>query len=293
MSRVWFLGMGIGLVVFSLLASPVEAARSATVKHAKYRTSKGSRAGERVVLHAASVPVKGPIALPASAVPASAGPAGAVANPALMDRGRMETRLTPSESPKPDGNVPTGSKMGLSYLDIEVSHSAHQFWLYANFASGKREKLYECKVGLGSPEFPTPVGIYYVTHIYDQDPWWIPPPDRWWAAGQRPSRKVYGGTMAPLLKKRPVRVKKHKPDPEDKIAGPVQLDDYGYRFHGTNAPRSIGQNQSHGCVRMRPDDARKVAGLIREYVGQPEHRAEDENGSYFILNAPVRLNLGK
>jgi L,D-transpeptidase catalytic domain len=88
-------------------------------------------------------------------------------------------------------------------------------------------------------------------------------------------------------------VRKKRPDLEDKIAGQVRLDDYGYRFHGTNAPRSIGQNQSHGCVRMRPDDARKVAGLIREYVGQPEHRADDENGSYFILNAPVRLNLVK
>ena len=100
--------------------------------------------------------------------------------------------------------------------------------------------------------------------------------------------------MAPLLKKRPVRVKKQvtAPDLEDMIAGQVQLDDYGYRFHGTNQIRSIGHNQSHGCVRMRPEDAAKVASLIKERVGMQE-RKESENGSFAILTAPVRLNLVK
>ncbi len=79
---------------------------------------------------------------------------------------------------------------------------------------------------------------------------------------------------------------------EDLIEGPMKFDDYGYRFHGTNAPRSIGHNQSHGCVRMIPDDARKVAALIKENVGQADRR-ESENGTFVILSAPVRLNLIK
>ena len=101
------------------------------------------------------------------------------------------------------------------------------------------------------------MGVYYVTHIYDEDPWWIPPKDRAWAAGQSPSRKVYGGTMAPLLKKRPVKPKNQPPQSYDLIDAKVKVDDYGYRFHGTNQPRSIGHNQSHGCVRMVPEDARE------------------------------------
>ena len=79
---------------------------------------------------------------------------------------------------------------------------------------------------------------------------------------------------------------------EDRIEGQVKLEDYGYRFHGTNAPRSIGRNQSHGCVRMLSDDAKKVAAIIEDKVGIAE-RKESENGSFAILNAPVRLNLIK
>jgi len=178
------------------------------------------------------------------------------------------------------------------YMEIEVSHSAHTFRLLGVLPSGQTQELHQCRVGLGGPGFPTPVGVYYVTHIYDDEPWWIPPKDRAWAAGQSPSKKVYGGTMAPLLKKRPIRFKKQLPEPEDMIAGEVQLDDYGYRFHGTNQPRSIGRNQSHGCVRMIPADAKKVASLIVQHVGQAD-RKESANGSFVVLKGTVRLNLIK
>ncbi|MBI4962021.1 MAG: L,D-transpeptidase [Desulfomonile tiedjei] len=189
---------------------------------------------------------------------------------------------------------PVGPAGTLGYLEIEVSHSQHTFKLIAHRGDSTQETLHECRVGLGGPGFPTPVGLYYVTHIYDDNPWWIPPKDRAWAAGDSPSKRVYGGTMAPLLKKRPVRVKKQQPstDLEDMIAGQVQLDDYGYRFHGTNQLRSIGHNQSHGCVRMRPEDAAKVASLIKDYVTWHQ-RKESDNGSFVVLSAPVRLNLVK
>lgn len=180
------------------------------------------------------------------------------------------------------------------YLEIEVKHGEHTLSLFFHTADGSKEALYHCRVGLGGPGFPTPVGTYYVTHIYDEQPWWIPPKDRAWAAGERPSKKVYGGTMAPLLKKRDVKEKDKKRGlpSEDMIAGRVKLEDYGYRFHGTNAPRSIGRNQSHGCVRMLPADAKKVAELIKEHLGTTERR-ESENGSYVVLKCPVRLNLVK
>jgi hypothetical protein len=293
MSRVLFLGMGIGLVVFSLLVLPVEAAGPTAINHTTDQTSgrTSSTDGQDVAVQAASdSPVR------ATAAPASAGPTRTARNPSLVDRHRMETLLRPSEPHETVGKFPTGPEGGdLSYIEIEVGHESHIFRLYASSLFGKRELLFECKVGLGDKsEFPTPVGVYYVTHIYDDDPWWIPPQNRAWAAGQSPSRKVYGGTMAPLLKKRPAKVKGKKltSDPEDKISDQVQLNDDGYRFHGTNAPRSIGRNQSHGCVRMLPEEARKVANLIKEHVGVAERR-ESENGTYVILKAPVRLNLVK
>lgn len=222
------------------------------------------------------------------------GRAKPASSPALMDRGQMESALNSSNSVASVGNLPSMPEKKYWFLEIEVSHSAHTFKLCGISPAGKREILYECRIGLGSSEFPTPVGTYFVTHIYDDNPWWIPPKDRAWAAGDSPSKRVYGGTMAPLLKKRPLSLgrKKQQPDFEDLIEGPMKFDDYGYRFHGTNAPRSIGHNQSHGCVRMIPDDARKVATLIKEFVGEADRR-ESENGTFVILSAPVRLNLIK
>jgi len=214
-----------------------------------------------------------------------------------IDQKKNEEMAVPGDFLKRLGSLPKTTTFSyeetpIHRLEIQVSHSTHIFKLIAHTKSPGPDVLYECKIGLGAPEFPTPVGVYYVTHIYDQDPWWIPPPNRAWAAGDSPSKRVYGGTMAPLLKKRTVTSKKKDLAYEDRIEGPVKLEDYGYRFHGTNAPRSIGRNQSHGCVRMLSDDARKVAAIIEDKVGIVE-RKESENGSYAILNSPVRLNLIK
>lgn len=209
---------------------------------------------------------------------------------------KNEKIAVPGDFLKRLGNIPTVTfpieGIDIQWLEIEVSHSTHIFKLLAHTKDPRPTVLYECKIGLGAPEFPTPVGVYYVTHIYDQDPWWIPPPNRAWAAGDSPSQRVYGGTMAPLLKKRNVASKKKELSSEDRIEGQVKLEDYGYRFHGTNAPRSIGRNQSHGCVRMLSDDARKVASIIKDRTGIADRR-ESENGSYAILKAPLRLNLVK
>lgn len=222
---------------------------------------------------------------------------GPASRPALLERGQMEALLMPGDHLRSVGNLPTAAQEKIKeeecrLLEIEVSHSGHVLRLLRREGFDKTDVLHECRVGLGAPSFPTPVGTYFVTHIYDQDPWWIPPPNRAWAAGQSPSRKVYGGTMAPLLKKRPAKSKKTEWFAEDMVELPVSLEDYGYRFHGTNAPRSIGRNESHGCVRMLPADAKKVASLIKEHVGVA-NRLESANGSFVILKSPIRLNLIK
>jgi len=212
--------------------------------------------------------------------------------PPPKEGSQIQTRLEPGDSVKAEGPSSEGLSSKFNHVEIWVSHSQHELKLLGASADGNKEVLYEAKVGLGAHEFPTPVGVYYVTHIYDDNPWWIPPKDRAWAAGERPSKRVYGGTMAPLLKKRAVKSKNQPPQSYDLVDGQVRVDDYGYRFHGTNAPRSIGHNQSHGCVRMRPEDAAKVAFLIKEHVGMADRKGT-ENGTYVVLRSPVRLNLVK
>ncbi len=215
------------------------------------------------------------------------------AKTSFVTASQLRDLLMPRRVLKSVGTFPDGPEGGFSHLRIEVSHSQHLLKLLGISYFGRNEVLYRCRVGLGDPRnFPTPKGMYFVTHIYDDHPWWIPPPNRSWAWGQSPSKTVYGGTMAPLLKKRPLRSRKKYGNFEDLVARQVTLEDYGYRFHGTNAPRSIGRNQSHGCVRMRPKDAKSVADFIKEYVGTAG-RGETENGTFVKLRAPVRLQIIK
>ncbi len=210
-----------------------------------------------------------------------------------MNRGQAEVGVQAVEGRTAALQVPDHvPARAFPKLEIEVRHSSHLLKVIRSDPVGNRDTVYQCRVGLGGPGFPTPTGTYYVSHIYDKDPWWIPPDNRSWAAGQSPSRKIYGGTMAPLLKKRLQRTsRKEAIQSEDKIAGKVQVDDWGYRFHGTNAPRSIGSNASHGCVRMLPGDARRVADLIKEQVGTRDQQRESENGSFVVLRAPVILTI--
>ena len=187
------------------------------------------------------------------------------AKTAFVKASQMRDLLMPDRVLNSVGTFPDGPQGRFSHLRIEVSHSQHILKLLGISYFGRNAVLYQCRVGLGDPRnFPTPTGMYFVTHIYDDHPWWIPPPNRSWAWGQSPSKNVYGGTMAPLLKKRPVRSRKKNGNFEDLVARQVTLEDYGYRFHGTNALRSIGRNQSHGCVRMYPKDAKSVADFIKE-----------------------------
>ncbi|AFM25510.1 L,D-transpeptidase [Desulfomonile tiedjei] len=162
------------------------------------------------------------------------------------------------------------------------------------FGSNGDEKvlLYDCKAGLGSPEYPTPKGTFYICRIYDDKPLWIPPPSDW-AYGQSPSNSVYGGHMLPFFKKVPaVEGEKtvHEED-ADLIAVQMKMIDGGmYRIHGTDSPWSIGQGQSHGCVRLLNISVKRLADTLKMYVGTTT-RSKSPNGVYINLARPVKLVL--
>jgi L,D-transpeptidase ErfK/SrfK len=53
----------------------------------------------------------------------------------------------------------------------------------------------------------------------------------------------------------------------------------GYGIHGTNAPPSVYQYQSHGCIRLQPENVAKLFPQIK--IGEPGK----------IIYAPVLLAL--
>ena len=39
----------------------------------------------------------------------------------------------------------------------------------------------------------------------------------------------------------------------------------GYAIHGTTETRRLGRRASHGCIRLRPSNARRLYSLVRRY----------------------------
>ena len=181
-----------------------------------------------------------------------------------------------------------------SSFEAQVNKSNYALKLYGIKNGGDRTLLFECRTGLGSPEFPTPRGSYYLVRIFDDKPIWVPPQDRDWAYGQAPSRSAYGGHMLPLFRKSPIKDNgkvNESLDTLDSIAPSMNLADTGtYRVHGTDSPWSIGSSQSHGCVRLLNKDVKRLSDTLKMYVGTTT-RGQTENGPYVNLARTVRLVL--
>jgi hypothetical protein len=180
-----------------------------------------------------------------------------------------------------------------SSFEARVSKRDYTLKVFGIKNGGERTLLFECRTGLGSSEYPTPNGSYYLVRIFDDKPIWIPPPSDW-AYGQAPSRSAYGGHMIPLFKKVPAKdggKGDEVVDALDSVAPQMKvIDTGGYRVHGTDSPWSIGSSQSHGCVRLLNKEAKRLSNTLKMYVGTTT-RGQTPNGPYINLARPVRLVL--
>ena len=101
-------------------------------------------------------------------------------------------------------------------------------------------------VGLGRPTWPTFVGAFRVASL-ETDPVWDVPvsiQDEMRRAGKPVLTHVPAGPGNPLG------------------AHWLGLDRAGYGIHGTNAPASIYRFQTHGCIRLHPDDVARLVASV-------------------------------
>ena len=105
---------------------------------------------------------------------------------------------------------------------------------------GKPEKAYP--VGVGRPDWPTDTGTFTITSRKEGKTWFVPPSIQ--------------QEMARLGE--PVR-EQIPPGPENPLGKYwMGLSLPGLGIHGTIAPESIYHFQSHGCIRLHPDDAAEM-----------------------------------
>lgn len=116
-------------------------------------------------------------------------------------------------------------------------------------------------VGLGRPSWPTPAGSFTVANLQEDKTWYVPKSiqEEMEREGKAVTTEVPPGPDNPLGK--------HW----------IGLSLPGIGIHGTIAPASIYHFQSHGCIRLHPDD---IAALFPQVSkGQPGK----------IIYAPVLL----
>jgi lipoprotein-anchoring transpeptidase ErfK/SrfK len=109
------------------------------------------------------------------------------------------------------------------------------------------EVAHEYRVAIGQSAHPTPTGSFNVRRLI-WNPRWVPP-DAAWARNRRPREP--GDPRNPMGR---VKIFFQAPD---------------YYIHGTHEEDSLGQAESHGCIRMRNDDVIELARMVMENGGAP------------------------
>jgi len=97
-------------------------------------------------------------------------------------------------------------------------------------------------VGIGTTEQPTPMGKMYITRKKFRPTWYVP------AVIAKDHRK-----KGDLL---PVKVPPGPLNPLGEYA--LYLSKSGYLIHGTNKPASIGLRATYGCIRLYPEDIKRL-----------------------------------
>ena len=137
------------------------------------------------------------------------------------------------------------------------------------FRAGKLAGAYP--VGLGKPSWPTPAGEFHVVQLRKNPAWVVPLSiqEEMRREGQAVQTRVPPGPDNPLGKYW------------------IGLSLSGYGIHGTSAPPSVYHFQSHGCIRLQPDDVEKLfpqvsIGTTGKIIYAPALLAELNDGRIYL-----------
>ncbi|KAB2889882.1 MAG: L,D-transpeptidase family protein [Desulfobulbaceae bacterium] len=136
--------------------------------------------------------------------------------------------------------------------------------LYYFTARNGRSKVLTFPIGVGGEDYPTPVGTYAIYEKRTHPVWYIPPS----------LQRKYGAKTMP-------------PGPDNPLGDYMMKLGYSdYGIHGTNVPWSIGRMATHGCIRLYPEDIRRLFPMVKpgtkvRLLYQPVKVAQ-VNGRVFI-----------
>lgn len=133
-------------------------------------------------------------------------------------------------------------------------------------------------VAIGTKAYPTPTGTFRIKRIV-WNPSWVPP-DSKWAKGKKAKGPGEPGN--------PMKVAK------------IFFQEPDYYIHGTAAVNSLGTADSHGCLRMSPDEVAELAQFLMLNGGQAREEGWFSRVLHFryrthtiTLSNPVLLTISQ
>ncbi|POZ61717.1 L,D-transpeptidase [Chromobacterium alticapitis] len=142
-----------------------------------------------------------------------------------------------AETPAPDVQISAAGR----HLVLNLPQA--RLFLYQD---GKLDRVFP--VAVGKMLTQTPIGSFDITGIYRDPSWHVPK------------------SIQDEMKRNGKPVQTVVPPGPDNPLGPVFVrfgeSKLGLGFHGTNAPASVPGFRSHGCVRLRNDDALALANTV-------------------------------
>lgn len=167
------------------------------------------------------------------------------------------------------GEAATDRAMGPTRLEVDISE--RELYLYHN---GEIVNTYS--VAVGEPEHPTPTGDFTIDRI-EWNPDWVPPNTEWGKEHEA----------------------KEPNDPDNPMRGAKLFFKYpDYYVHGTDAPHTLGQAESHGCIRMAPGEVMDLAKWVQEHGGEPRDegwfswvKQNDQTEHKVTLPDPIPIDI--
>jgi L,D-transpeptidase ErfK/SrfK len=123
---------------------------------------------------------------------------------------------------------------------IVINLAAMRLFYFKN--DGNRLAVSTYPVGVGTTERPTPMGRMYVTRKKLRPTWYVP-------ASIAEDHRKKGDPL-------PAKVPPGPLNPLGEHA--LYLSKSGYLVHGTNKPASIGLRATNGCIRLYPEDIKRL-----------------------------------
>lgn len=125
-------------------------------------------------------------------------------------------------------------------VGIVVNLPEHRIYYFPKPKKGEAPTVQTFPVSIGRMNWKTPLGVTRIVSK-QENPAWYPPES---------VRKEHAADGDPLPKVVPAG----KDNPLGEFAMRLGIPGGSYLIHGTNNPQGIGMDDTHGCIRMYPED---------------------------------------